>query len=55
LPPEEGEDAGQAHLYAGHLTVRRADEDFDALALAAVVLGAGSGLTGRIPERIRER
>jgi zinc protease len=35
--------------------VPRAADDYDALALAGVVLGAGSGLTGRIPERIRER
>ncbi len=55
LPPAEDDEAGQAHLYAGHLTVPRADDDYDALALAGVVLGAGSGLTGRIPERIRER
>ncbi len=45
----------QAHLYLGHLTVPRRDPDFTALELAAVVLGAGSGLTGRIPQRIRER
>ena len=56
LPADDDDDeAGQAHLYAGHLTVRRADDDYDALALAGVVLGSGSGLTGRIPERIRER
>lgn len=52
--PDDGE-AGQAHLYAGHLTVRRTHPDYEALVLAGVVLGAGSGLTGRIPERIRER
>jgi zinc protease len=47
--------AGQAHLYLGHLTIERRHDDFEALEAAAVVLGAGAGLTGRIPERIRER
>ncbi|HUO86330.1 MAG TPA: insulinase family protein [Thermoanaerobaculia bacterium] len=51
----EAEDAGQAHLYLGHLTIDRRHDDFEALEVAAVVLGAGAGLTGRIPERIRER
>lgn len=45
----------QAHLYLGHLTVPRKHADAAALELAAVVLGAGSGLTGRIPSRIREK
>jgi zinc protease len=44
----------QAHLYAGHLTVPRRHPDYTALEILAVVLGAGSGLTGRIPTRIRE-
>jgi zinc protease len=44
----------QAHLFMGHLTVRRADPDFPAFELLSVVLGAGSGLAGRIPTRIRE-
>jgi zinc protease len=47
--------AGQAHLYLGHLTIERRHPDYEALEAAAVVLGAGAGLTGRIPERIRER
>lgn len=55
LPAAEAEEAAQGHLYAGHLTVPRTDPDYEALVLAGVVLGAGSGLTGRIPERIRER
>jgi len=55
LPPPEDDEAGQAHLYAGHLTVGRTHPDYEALVLAGVILGAGSGLTGRIPERIRER
>lgn len=45
----------QAHLYVGHLTVRRDDPDYTALELLAVVLGSGAGLTGRIPSRIREK
>jgi zinc protease len=52
---DAGDPAGQAHLYLGHLTVERRHPDFEALEAAAVVLGAGAGLTGRIPERIRER
>jgi zinc protease len=56
---EEGadEDGGppQAQLYLGHLTVPRRHPDYEALELAAAVLGSGAGLTGRIPERIRER
>jgi zinc protease len=54
-PPPDPEESGQAHLYLGHLTVGRRHPDYEALELAAVVLGAGAGLTGRIPERIRER
>lgn len=45
----------QAHLFVGHLTVGRAHPDYDLLELAGVVLGAGTGLAGRIPTRIRER
>lgn len=45
----------QAHLYVGHLTVPRRHPDHEALELLAVVLGAGSGLAGRIPTAVRER
>ncbi|HVS02904.1 MAG TPA: pitrilysin family protein [Thermoanaerobaculia bacterium] len=45
----------QAHLYLGHLTVPRLHPDLAALELLAVILGAGAGLTGRVPERLRER
>lgn len=48
-------DSEQAHLYLGHLTIPRNHPDYEALELAGVVLGAGAGLTGRIPDRIRER
>jgi zinc protease len=46
---------GQAHLYLGHLTVDRRHPDHEALELLAVILGAGSGLAGRIPTAVRER
>lgn len=45
----------QAHLFVGQLTVGRGDPDCAALELAAVALGAGSGLSGRIPQRVRDR
>lgn len=45
----------QAHVFAGHLTVPRRHADLPALEVASVVLGAGSGLVGRLPESIRER
>ena len=45
----------QTHLYLGHLTVPRLHPDHAALEVLGVVLGAGAGLTGRIPERLRER
>ncbi|HTQ78821.1 MAG TPA: pitrilysin family protein [Thermoanaerobaculia bacterium] len=49
----EAED--QAHLYLGHLTVPRSHPDYTALEVLAVILGSGAGLTGRIPNRIREQ
>ena len=48
-------DSDQAHLFAGHRTLPRAHDDYEALELAGIVLGAGAGLTGRIPDRIREK
>lgn len=47
--------ADQAHLFAGHLSVPRVHPDRVALDLLAVVLGAGAGLSGRLPDRIREK
>jgi len=44
----------QAHLYMGQLTVPVTHPDRVALQVAAVVLGAGPGLVGRIPERVSE-
>ena len=51
----ETEAEDQAHLYIGHLTVDRRHPDYTALEVAAVILGSGAGLTGRIPMRIREQ
>jgi predicted Zn-dependent peptidase len=45
----------QAHLFLGHLTLPRGHEDAPSLGVLAVILGAGAGLTGRIPLRVRER
>lgn len=56
--PRSGETmagSDQAHLYAGHLTSPRNHPDVPALALLGVVLGAGAGISGRLPERIREK
>ncbi len=50
LPPG----SGQAHLHLGGVTVTRAAEEIPALAVLSVVLGAGGGLAGRIPARVRE-
>jgi zinc protease len=50
----ETEAEDQAHLYVGHLTVPRRHPDYAALEVLAVILGSGAGLTGRIPNRIRE-
>ena len=48
-------DADQAHLYVGHLSLPRNHPDLPALEVAGVVLGAGAGMSGRLPERIREQ
>ncbi len=45
----------QAHVFIGRPTVGRAHPDLPALELLAVVLGAGAGLAGRLPSRVRER
>lgn len=44
----------QAHVMVGTLTVRRADPDYEALQILGIVLGAGAGLVGRVPQRVRE-
>lgn len=61
-PPVPGEarrerrvDGEQAHLYLGHPTVERRHPALPALQVLAVILGAGGGLSGRIPFRVRER
>lgn len=45
----------QAHLVLSHSTVRLGDPDFRALEVLSVILGAGAGLSGRIPWRLREQ
>jgi len=49
------ESPDQAHLYLGHPTVPIAHPDARDLEILSIVLGAGAGLSGRIPERVRER
>ena len=44
----------QAHLFVGRPTVRRSHPDWAALLLLGVAVGAGPGLNGRIPQRVRE-
>lgn len=45
----------QAHVFLGQLTVPRGHEALPALRLLAVILGAGGGLSGRLPNRVREQ
>jgi zinc protease len=45
----------QAHLFVGQRTIDRRHPDYTALELAAVALGAGAGLSGRVPARVRDR
>jgi len=45
----------QAHLFVGQLSVARAHPDCAALEIAAIALGAGPGLSGRVPSRVRDR
>ena len=44
----------QVHLFMGHLTLPRHHPDIPALELLGILLGAGAGLSGRLPQRIRE-
>ncbi len=44
----------QAHVYFGHLGIRRRDPDFYALQVLDTILGAGAGLTARIPRALRD-
>lgn len=48
-------EGGAAHLYLGHLTVPADHPQLPALELAAVILGAGPGLHGRLPLELREK
>ena len=47
-------DSEQAHIYFGHLGVRRAHPDFYALQVLDTILGGGAGLTARIPRKLRD-
>ena len=49
IPPGD-----QAHLHLGHHTLCRTDPDLPALDVLAIILGAGSSLSGRLPLRIRD-
>ena len=44
----------QAHIYFGHLGVRRMHPDFYALQVLDTILGGGAGLTARIPRKLRD-
>src|SRR5690606_12319994 len=45
---------GQVHILIGHLGIRRADPDFDALAVLDHILGSGPGFTDRLSRIIRD-
>jgi zinc protease len=45
----------QLYFHAGRLTLPIDHPDLPALRLLGIVLGAGAGLSGRIPQRVRER
>ncbi|MFQ5740853.1 MAG: M16 family metallopeptidase [Acidobacteriota bacterium] len=47
-------DKEQVHVFLGHLGVRRQNPDFYALQVMDVILGAGPGLTSRVPRRLRD-
>lgn len=47
-------DRQQAHVYLGHLGIRRRDEDYAALLVMDHMLGAGPGFTPRIPRILRD-
>ena len=53
LEVEAGE-ADQAHVFLGHVTVPRNHPDRPALELVGIALGAGGGMSGRLPDRVRE-
>jgi zinc protease len=44
----------QAHVYLGHLGVRRTHPDFYALQVMDAILGGSAGLTARIPRKLRD-
>jgi len=48
------EDRDQAHVYLGHLGVRRTEPDFYALLLGDLILGSGPGFTDRLSGKLRD-
>lgn len=44
----------QAHIYFGHLGISRMDPDYYTLQVMDTILGGGSGLTARIPHKLRD-
>ena len=47
-------DKEQAHLFLGHLGIRRNNPDFYSLLVLDVILGSGPGFTSRIPKILRD-
>jgi zinc protease len=47
-------DSQQAHVFLGHLGIRRADPDYYKLLVMDHVLGFGPGFTSRIPRKLRD-
>ncbi|MBC7544989.1 MAG: insulinase family protein [Candidatus Sericytochromatia bacterium] len=48
------QDRAQAHIYLGQMGVRRTNPDYATLDVLEAILGGGSGLSSRIPSRIRD-
>lgn len=44
----------QSHIYFGHLGIERRHPDFYTLQVMDTILGAGAGLTARIPRKLRD-
>jgi zinc protease len=54
LVEEKTVESAQAHLFLGHLGIRRNDPDYHALLVMDNVLGLGAGFTDRMSRRIRD-
>lgn len=48
------QESQQAHIYYGHLGISRSDPEYYALQVMDTILGAGAGLTARIPHKLRD-